>query len=81
MVQKIEKHPSTKPGTKLVIIGQNIEKRLTLKGYNTDIKTDEDMNEYYTSLADAGASIDKFQNFYQIQIIKLVPDEYDDDFF
>ena len=82
MVQKIEKHPSTKPGTKLVIIGQNIEKRLTLKGYNTDIKTDEDMNEYYSSLADAGANIDKFQKFYQIQIIKLEPDEYDDgDFF
>ena len=82
MVQKIEKHPFTKPGTKLVVIGQNIEKRLTLKGYNTDIKTDEEMDDYYSSLADAEANIDKFRNFYQIQIIKLEPDEYDDgDFF
>ena len=82
MVQKIEKHPSTKPGTKLVVIGQNIEKRLTLKGYNTDIKTDEEMDDYYSSLADAGANIDKFRNFYQIQIIKLEPDDkYDSDFF
>ena len=45
MVHNIETHPDTKPGTKLVVIAQNIEKRLTLKGYNTDIKSDEDMNE------------------------------------
>ena len=81
MVENIEKHPDTKPGTKLVVIGQNIEKRLTLKGYNTDIKSDLELDEYYSSLAEAGASIDKFQNFYQIQIIKLEPDEYDSDFF
>ena len=81
MVHKIEKHPDTKPGTKLVVIGQNIEKRLTLKGYNTDIKSELELDEYYSSLADAGASIDKFRNFYQIQIIKLEPDNYDDDFF
>ena len=81
MVQKIEKHPSTKPGTKLVVIGQNIDKRLTLKGYNTDIKSDLEMDDYYSSLADAGANIDKFRTFYQIQIIKLVPDDYDSDFF
>ena len=81
MVHKIETHPDTKPGTKLVVIGQNIEKRLTLKGYNTEIKADEEMDEYYSSLAEAGANIDKFRNFYQVQIIKIVPDEYDSDFF
>ena len=82
MVDNIKKHPSTKPGTKLVVIGQNIDKRLTLKGYNTDIKTNEEMDDYYSSLADAGANIDKFRTFYQIQIIKLEPDNYDDgDFF
>ena len=32
MVQKIETHPDTKRGTKLVVIAQNIEKRHTLKG-------------------------------------------------
>ena len=39
------------------------------------------MDEYYSSLAEAGANIDKFRNFYQVQIIKIVPDEYDSDFF
>ena len=81
MVNNIEKHPSTKPGTKLVVIGQNIEKTHTLKGYNTDIKSDLELDEYYSSLAEAGANIDKFRNFYQIQIIKLEPDDYDSDFF
>ena len=73
IVHKIEAHPDTKPGTKLVVIGQNIEKRHTLKGYNTDIKTDLEMDEYYSSLAEAGANIDKFRNFYQVKLLKLCP--------
>jgi len=81
MVKNIETHPDTKPGTKLVVIAQNIEKTHTLKGYNTDIKSDLELDEYYSSLAEAGASIDKFRNFYQVQIIKIVPDDYDSDFF
>ena len=81
MVQKIEKHPATKRGTKLVVIGQNIEKRHTLKGYNTNIKSDEEMDEYYSSLVNAGADIDKFRNFFQVQIISVVPDDSDDDDF
>lgn len=83
LVQKIETHPDTKRGTKLVVIAQNIEKRHTLKGYNTTIKSDEEMDACYSSLVDAGADIDKFRNFFQVQIIKIVPDDYDsdDDFF
>ena len=84
MVQKIETHPATKRGTKLVVIAQNIEKTHTLKGYNTDIKSDQEMDAYYSSLVDAGADIDKFRNFFQVQIIKIVPDDpydSDDDFF
>jgi hypothetical protein len=40
----------------------------TLKGYNTDLKSEEDYEDYSNALAEEGGNIDKFMGFAHMQL-------------
>lgn len=71
-----------KPGTKFVVKALNAEKMHTLKGYDTELKTEDKFEDYYDAYAKEGGNIDKFNGFYQLQMQFLIPDDIEnDDFF
>jgi hypothetical protein len=71
-----------KPGTKVVVKGMNADGLKTLKGYDTELKTEDEVEDYYNAYAKEGGNMDKFKGFYNIQLQFLIPDDNNnDDFF
>jgi hypothetical protein len=70
-----------KPGTKLVVKGMNADGLHTLKGYNTELKTEAEYEEYYDGLAKEGGNISKFTGLYNVQLMYIIPDNHEPDGF
>ena len=53
----------------------------TLKGYNIELETEDEWEEYYEGYAKEGGNVDKFAEYHQVQLQFIIPDDEDDDDF